>query len=118
MIALVGTGTAGASGRLSVAADGRRGELAITGLPKLAPGRVKYSIQYHADQDLDELRRFWGERLGIDGARITMQRKSNSNQLTGRTWRSEHGVLNLIVHDTYLRARMQAWMDCLRASWT
>jgi hypothetical protein len=40
MIALVGTGTAGASARLSVAADGRRGELAITGLPKLAPGRV------------------------------------------------------------------------------
>jgi len=51
------------------------------------------------------------------GDRIRLQRKSNSNQLTGRIWRCEHGVLQVAAYDTLLRARLQAWMDCLRASW-
>jgi transposase-like protein len=70
-----------------------------------------YSIQYHADQDLDELRSQWGRLLGIDGATIVMQRKSNSGQLTGRLWRSELGVLTVTVCDTALRSRLQAWID-------
>jgi hypothetical protein len=84
----------------------------------LSRRKIGYCLQYHADQDLDELRGFWGGLLGIDGAEITMQRKSNSNQLTGRTWRSPYGVLTIRTFDTLLRSRMQAWMDCLRASWT
>lgn len=76
-----------------------------------------FSIQYHADQDLDELREFWGATLDIEPHVIRLQRKSNSNQMTGRHWRSQHGVLNVRVPDTWLRARLQAWMDCLRAEW-
>ena len=72
---------------------------------------LMYSIQYHADQDLDELRSKWGRLLGIDGATIVMQRKSSSGQLTGRSWRSELGVLTVTVHDTALRSRLQAWID-------
>ena len=63
------------------------------------------------------LRSFWAGSLGIDGSVIRFQRKSNSNQLTGRTWRSEHGVLAVNVNDTLLRARMSAWMDSLREAW-
>ena len=40
VVALIGTGTPGASARLYVAEDGRRAELAIAGLPPLPPGRV------------------------------------------------------------------------------
>ena len=87
-------------------------------LRALSRRKVAYYVQYHADQNLDELRAFWGGVLGIDGSEIKMQRKSNSNQLSKRTWRSEHGVLTVRTGDTLLRARMQAWMDCLRASWT
>ena len=76
-----------------------------------------YAIQYHADQDLTALREFWSEALGIVESEIRMQRKSNSNQLAGRTWRSEHGVLAVNVNDTLLRARMSAWMDSLREAW-
>jgi len=76
-----------------------------------------YSLQYHADQDLEELRTFWGAVLAIDGSTIRMQRKSNSGQLAGRTWRSAHGVLTVTVCDTYLRARLQAWMDRVRQDW-
>jgi hypothetical protein len=78
---------------------------------------LHYTIQYHADQDLRALRAFWGQTLSIDGGCIRLMRKSNSNQLSGRTWRSAHGVLTVGVHDTLLRARIGAWMDRLRASW-
>lgn len=83
----------------------------------LTTSTLAYGIQHHVDQDLEELRAFWGSQLSVDGERIRMQRKSNSNHLAGRTWRCEHGVLQVTAHDTLLRARMQAWMDCLQASW-
>ena len=83
----------------------------------LAGRSPSYQIQYHADQDLDELRRFWAGLLGLDPSVIAVQRKSNSGALAGRTWRSEHGVLSIRIGDTALRARLQAWMDRLRAGW-
>jgi hypothetical protein len=83
-------------------------------LMTLSRNRVTYSIQYHADQDLEVLRRFWGETLGIDGSAIRVQRKSNSGRLNGRSWRSELGVLTVCTDDTLLRARLQAWIDRLR----
>jgi transcriptional regulator with XRE-family HTH domain len=78
---------------------------------------VAYSIQYHADQHLDELHRFWGAQLDVDPASIRLQRKSNSNGLAKRTWRSRYGVLTVACGDTYLRARLQAWIDCLKEQW-
>jgi hypothetical protein len=86
-------------------------------LRRLSSKRRTYAIQYHADQELAALRSFWAEALGIDGSAIRMQRKSNSNQLAGRTWRSEYGVLGVTVNDTLLRARLSAWMDSLRDAW-
>jgi hypothetical protein len=78
---------------------------------------VSYSVQYHADQDLHELCRFWAKQLGISPEEIRLQRKSNSNRLSGRTWRSEHGVLTVCTDDTLLRARLQAWIDRVEAQW-
>jgi arylsulfatase A-like enzyme len=78
---------------------------------------IRYSIQYHADQDPDELRRMWADLLDIDADEIRLQRKSNSNQLTGRTWRSRYGVLTISTSDTYFRARLQAWIDRIIAEW-
>jgi hypothetical protein len=86
-------------------------------LRRLTTGTLDYGVQYHADQDLDELKQFWGQQLGIDSERVRTQRKSNSNQLTGRTWRSVHGVLTVRTCDTLLRARLQGWLDRLRESW-
>lgn len=78
---------------------------------------LEFSVQYHADQDLDELRMFWGQEFGIDPESIRLQRKSNSSQLQYRTWRCEYGVLTIRTNDTYFRARLQAWIDCLRMQW-
>jgi AcrR family transcriptional regulator len=54
---------------------------------------VAFWLQYHADQDLAELRRFWGRLVDVPPTEIRLQRKSNSNQLRRRTWRSRYGVL-------------------------
>lgn len=91
--------------------------IAVRWIGRLTEKALTFSIQYHADQDLDELRAFWGEDLGIDPSTIKLLRKSNSNQMTGRVWRSRHGVLTVRVQDTQLRARIQAWMDRLREEW-
>jgi AcrR family transcriptional regulator len=77
----------------------------------------EFAIQYHADQDLAELRTFWADQLGIDAEAIRLQRKSNSNGLKARTWRSRYGVMSVRTNDTYFRSRLQAWVDCVRAQW-
>jgi AcrR family transcriptional regulator len=84
---------------------------------RFARNPVKYSVQYHADQDLQELPRFWAGMLSVAPSEIRLQRKSNSGRLSGRTWRSEHGVLNVYAGDTMFRSRLQAWMDCLQERW-
>jgi transcriptional regulator with XRE-family HTH domain len=84
---------------------------------RLSRRPVTYAVQHHADQDPGELRRFWATELGTDPDLIKVQRKSNSNGLSGRKWRSEHGVLQVRTSDTYLRAELQAWMDCVQGEW-
>lgn len=79
--------------------------------------RVWYSVQHHVDQDPEVLKQFWGLQLTVDPSSITVLRKSNSGELTGRQWRCEHGVLTVGANDTLLRARLGAWMDCLREHW-
>jgi transcriptional regulator with XRE-family HTH domain len=103
---------------LSVANSDERIVAMATGwIRRLGHREPAFSIQYHADQDLDGLRSFWGLALDIPGSVIRLQRKSNSNQLKGRTWRSEHGVMTVALHDTSLRARLQAWIDRVRSEW-
>lgn len=91
--------------------------LATSWMRRLSRKPGCFSIQFHADQDLSELRNFWSGALGIDPATIRVQRKSNSGQLRGRRWRSPYGVLSVRVHDTYFRTRLQAWIDRLKAEW-
>jgi hypothetical protein len=76
-----------------------------------------FSIQYHADQDLQQITQFWGAHIGAPPETIRLQRKSNSGNLAGRQWRSKYGVLTVTVHDTSLRARLQGWIDCLQEQW-
>jgi hypothetical protein len=79
--------------------------------------RLGYSLQYHADQDLDALKESWARLLRIEPEDIRTQRKSNSNQMQGRQWRSRMGVLAVRTCDTYFRARLQAWMDRVCEEW-
>ena len=84
---------------------------------RFSRNRVTYSIQYHADQDLDGLQEFWAKKLSIRPEQVVMVRKSNSGRLTGRVWRSKYGVLAVTAHDTLFRARLEAWMHSLQDQW-
>ena len=91
--------------------------VAVEWMEHFSGGSFDYGIQYHADQDLDELRAYWSRELEIEPELIRMQRKSNSGQLRRRTWRSQYGVLTVRCNDTLFRARLQGWMDCVREAW-
>lgn len=91
--------------------------LATRWMRVFSSGPLRYSIQHHADQRLDDLRGYWGEQLGIDGDEIRILRKSNSGRMSGRSWRSQFGVMTVTAGDTYFREAMQAWTDCLRDTW-
>lgn len=84
---------------------------------RFSKNRLWYALQYHADQDPEELTRFWSRMLRIDPGRVRLQRKSNSNQLTGRTWRCRWGVMTVGTDDTLFRAKLQAWMDRVFEEW-
>jgi predicted DNA-binding transcriptional regulator AlpA len=79
-------------------------------MQRLSEKRLTYWIQYHADQDLAELSAFWGAQLDIDPSLIRFQRKSNSNGLAARTWRSQYGVLT-ISWQRHLSTFAHAGMD-------
>lgn len=83
-------------------------------ITRYARNKTTYGLQYHADQDPDFLRRFWSMELAIPLNAIYLQRKSNSGKLNGRNWRSRHGVLSIRTSDALFRARLGAWMDCLK----
>jgi excisionase family DNA binding protein len=92
-------------------------KLANRWIRRFAASTVHYAVQYHADQDLAALTQFWGNELDVEPEKIVLQRKSNSNGLAGRMWRSKYGVLTVIANDTAFRARLEAWIDCLKATW-
>lgn len=97
--------------------DPRVMRLADYWIRRLTDRKILYSVQYHADQDPEYLCKFWSFGLGFDPDDFRYQRKSNSGKLNGRNWRSKWGVLTITVNDTYLRSRLQAWMDRLQDSW-
>jgi hypothetical protein len=82
-----------------------------------ATNKVEYGLQYHADQNPTDLVAYWAELLAADPDRFRLQRKSNSNQLAGRSWRSRYGVLTVGTNDTALRSRLQAWIDRVKEAW-
>ena len=84
---------------------------------RLSRNKLDCRLHYHADHDLDELRAYWGRVVCVKPSSIGVSAKSNSGQLEGRTWRSRYGVCTVRTNDTYFRARLQAWMDCLKGEW-
>jgi AcrR family transcriptional regulator len=74
-------------------------------------------VQYHVDQDREVLRSVWADATGVEPSAVQLHPKSNSGALRTRVWRCAYGVAAVTVHDTLLRARLQAWMDRVRREW-
>ena len=100
-----------------VNSDARMVKLAHTWLKRLSNRSFFYGLQYHVDHDTDGLKQYWASVLDISTDIIHLTRKSNSNELTGRQFRSVYGLLSVETGDTYLRAKMQAWMDIIKCQW-
>lgn len=83
---------------------------------RLTSNKMSYYLQYHKDQDPDKLRRFWSKLLGVKRSEIGILRKSNSSELSGRQWASEYGVLTVRTCDTYLKCKLEAWMEEVRGT--
>ncbi len=100
-----------------VNSDPKMVHLANRWIVQLAKNKISYQLQYHVDHDEAELKEYWAGILGIKPDIIKSIRKSNSNRLSGRQFRSVYGLLSVRANDTYLRARLQAWMDTIKAQW-
>jgi AcrR family transcriptional regulator len=100
-----------------VNSDTRMIVLAHRWIQYLTPKKISYRLQSHIDHDDEALKRHWASLLDVQTVDIKVMRKSNSGKLAGRQFRSEYGVLSLGVNDTYLRMRLQAWMDIVKAQW-
>lgn len=100
-----------------VNSDPRMIKLAYFWMTRLTTKKLDFSLQYHADHDVAELKQYWAELLNIKPEWIKVIRKSNSNQLTGRQFRSIHGLLTVRVSDTYFRSRLESWMDTIKSQW-
>jgi hypothetical protein len=100
-----------------VNSDARMVKLAHSWLKRLSSRSFFYTLQYHADHDVEELKHYWANILDISSDKIYPSRKSNSNALSGRQFRSVHGLLSVETGDTYLHAKMQAWMDIVKSQW-
>jgi hypothetical protein len=83
----------------------------------LSAKTLRVSVQYHADQEPQALAQFWASTLQIDPGDIRLHPKTNSGGLSGRRWRCTHGVVAIGAWDTLLRARLQAWMECVQSEW-
>jgi len=79
--------------------------------------KMIYSLQCHVDNNEEKLKKYWSNLLEIKTDLIKVIRKSNSGEMSGRNWRSKYGVFTIGIGDTYLRCRLQAWMDLLQKEW-
>lgn len=75
------------------------------------------SISCKPDQSIGELRRFWGETIGVTGGEIRARGAREAEPLHRWGPAPVHGVLTIAVEDRLLRARLQAWMCRLREGW-
>lgn len=100
-----------------VNSDARMVKLAHRWLKRLSKGTFFYSLQYHVDHEVSELKSYWADQLNISLDEIHLSRKSNSGQLSGRQFRSVYGLLSVETGDTYLRAKLEAWMDIIKSQW-
>jgi hypothetical protein len=79
--------------------------------------KIDYHVQIHVDHDEQEIKEYWANLLGIQAEDVKIIRKSNSGQLSGRNFRSPHGVFTIRANDTYFMSKMEAWMDYLYEKW-
>jgi hypothetical protein len=93
--------------------------LSVMALRKL--GREHFTnssirLMLYPDHCNEVERRFWAKEVGLHPGQINIWRP-HQKQRKSKYRRSEHGIMYLAVSDTSLRARLQALMDAVQATW-
>jgi hypothetical protein len=86
-------------------------------LRRLTEKPIEHILRVHEDHNVVQTQEFWASLLGIKVGTIKTTLKSNSCRLKTRNWRNLHGIMTLRVNDTYLRSKLQGYMDVLEGEW-
>ena len=75
-----------------------------------------FEVQIHLDNDVENVKNFWGRLLGIDPSIIKVYtRKSN---MTNRNGRLPYGIFSVKYSNTEFRSKIQSWIDCVKKEWS
>jgi AcrR family transcriptional regulator len=83
------------------------------------PDDIYYEIQHYRDNEKNEMTLFWTQYLGVsqDRLRFFMKKSRKGLQLHEGAWRCLYGVVSVRINDTYLRSKLDAWMDEIKREW-
>jgi len=82
-----------------------------------ADRKVEYVVHYYDDHNLQELKDYWIKELTLGPVNLKFQVKAGAGKLKGRSSVLPYGTMHIRTNDTYLRSKIQAWMDLLQAEW-
>jgi hypothetical protein len=70
---------------------------------------------YYPEQDERALCSLWADTLHHPETEITMRPKETHRTKSYR--KAPYGIAYIRIHDTYLKSRIQAWINCLEEEW-
>jgi hypothetical protein len=91
-------------------------KLAYDVMLPLTPKTPFFEVQVHLDNNVEDVKKFWGNLLGINSEIIKVYtRKIN---MTNRNGRLPHGIFSVKYNNTEFRSKIQSWIDCLKKEWS
>ena len=78
--------------------------------------KLSYFVHIHHDDNEKSVVKFWSELLEIDPSDIRVYLREK--KLTTRKGKLPYGIFTFRVGDTYLRCRIEAWINCLKKEWS
>lgn len=93
-------------------------KLAHYWIKNLSKRKIIYTLRIHKDHNYKKSIIFWSSYLSINKENIKYILKNNSCLMKTRNWRNEHGILTIATWDTYLKTKIDAYIDYLEKEWS
>lgn len=78
--------------------------------------KITYRVYFYEDRNPEKIKDFWSKFLTVDKNKINVHLKKGG-KLNKRSSTCDNGIMHIRVNDYTLRAKVQAWMDCLEEEW-
>lgn len=76
----------------------------------------RFGVQIHLDNDIELVKAYWANLLSINKESINVYVRKVA--MTNRNGRLPNGIFQISYGDTYLRSRLQSWMDLMKKEWS